>query len=1012
MGAVYGRVHAPRAHTSPTNSWGALRSPHYAFRNGVRVVALGRGILYIDPHACQDDMSGMINFQLSLRDGTGMTRFRKLLQREVATTLKISHTPPSREAVAYTRHIIRLCMSRGSRLVDKIVSMRLLPNGDWRDPTCVEVCLPDGVVVDRAVLAEVVADGICIALLGSSMDPINRSRFTHLDVKMDKWLRLEACHLLCTRIYPSWCLTASASARCTSFFSTGGASASSDHLMLANAGGSLALGGDSSGAAPSFGHAAVPGGEAGAICDASISKTFATVEDNTRFRGAALSWLASKPLARCLALRQVVEVWRDIIAEKMFVGGRKFEQLQRVREAKALKGVDGIPPRDFPITVAAKNLVENKALSRLAMLMFQGGMWEGIMQPESHTKKMVCFSFRLISRSICQIENDLKVRHDRFPVNMFLLLHDPSQLDRILKVRRCLWDDWSLRHESECESVGGLGGTVAYQKMLIAARLASLDTGPIESLHAAIRRRIMALGVQTHGVLFDEVSADFTIDRSRTRHHQWRNVLEVGGKSNKIVEAAGDGDLEVDPGLSESRTRAYSEWNSFVRDKCILSGKADFKALGESYRQRSPGESLIHQAMAKAANDAKGVATTRNGFGPNGDEISRMKVRASREAHIKAVLADRHTETESCDVLASSEGPNAAGAASRALARAPHGASFAEKLACARREFGIERELSRRSEEQSLKQLSDWMDSDGKESVAEVVKQIPSLLGCHVNASAVPDRSGIVLEVCCDLPKTCAHAAWLGSNARNSNLGACLGSDWAGKCAPIMHDQSEALIGDAKKKNLCRQFNFCSCSGDGVDVHKMRNSYYSRLKAACPLGTPNRDLLKSGMIVARLHGSKVPLDVRNSDPGAFSDMMIAHYTENNAFPDIEKLWHHGDHCFSPFKMTVLEMERDLERVAQLPTEMDIVVTHSLSFGPRVIKSISFSVGYFMKSPLHICIIPFPIFHIPHSHIPHSHIYHISFPISLILCPICHTPYILPHYPLTLPIIHCPLLLIP
>jgi hypothetical protein len=334
-------------------------------------------------------------------------------------------------------------------------------------------------------------------------------------------------------------------------------------------------------------------------------------------------------------------------------------------------------------------------LNQLDTLMFEGVMWNDLLQPIAYTKLMCGLAFRLVSRSICQVENDLRFRHLMMPTRMMVLVHNPELLDSILDIPRCLWDDWALKLEAECAEFGGLGGERAHQRRLLYSRMAKTDTGAIESLHAALRRRLKMLGVQTHGVLFDEASAGFVVERAGARHHRWDHLLPPQ-QSSSIFDSHNDrvdGVEDIPHADTHDDGRVGGPWHSFIRDRTLGVGKADFKALALEYRALPGAEHRRHVEIGAAASAAQSVATTSSSFGPTGWEIKRESQKRARDAHLDSIVSQRRGDEEHLALSGSTSHVCVASVANRAIATAPHGSTFSDTLLRARREVKYEKHL-------------------------------------------------------------------------------------------------------------------------------------------------------------------------------------------------------------------------------------------------------------------------------------------------------------------------------
>ena len=112
--------------------------------------------------AVEDEISGMINYALAHEQGTAMTRARKCARKYITSNIIPKFGTPPLAARRYAYQLLRLCLARGTGLVKKILALKMLPNGDWRNQTGIEIYFPHDTImanVNLEEIGEVVADG-------------------------------------------------------------------------------------------------------------------------------------------------------------------------------------------------------------------------------------------------------------------------------------------------------------------------------------------------------------------------------------------------------------------------------------------------------------------------------------------------------------------------------------------------------------------------------------------------------------------------------------------------------------------------------------------------------------------------------------------------------------------------------------------------------------------------------------------------------------------------------------
>ena len=102
--------------------------------------------------------SGCKNFALSVRGGTGMQQFELAIVAAMMepgrVRIRLGVPPADRET--YKMPIKALVLRRGKRVVERAVTMEVLPNGGWDGDGVVEVWVPIGIIADEITIAKVI----------------------------------------------------------------------------------------------------------------------------------------------------------------------------------------------------------------------------------------------------------------------------------------------------------------------------------------------------------------------------------------------------------------------------------------------------------------------------------------------------------------------------------------------------------------------------------------------------------------------------------------------------------------------------------------------------------------------------------------------------------------------------------------------------------------------------------------------------------------------------------------
>ena len=87
-----------------------------------------------------------------------------MLRSEILRTFVVRYGEPTAHVTDARRYIIALCIKRNYRMLQSMLDLSVLPNGDWSDRTCVETYVPLTAVVNEAELKETVANRMVGAL--------------------------------------------------------------------------------------------------------------------------------------------------------------------------------------------------------------------------------------------------------------------------------------------------------------------------------------------------------------------------------------------------------------------------------------------------------------------------------------------------------------------------------------------------------------------------------------------------------------------------------------------------------------------------------------------------------------------------------------------------------------------------------------------------------------------------------------------------------------------------------
>ena len=190
-----------------------------------------------------------------------------------------------------------------------------------------------------------------------------------------------------------------------------------------------------------------------------------------------LKFMDTNPLSGCQILRVCFEPYRGYMSSRLEVSGDKWEHKARIREAR-LSGSDEPlrRPHMHPLQLAAHNILENR-FHVATMKFFEPDMYHSIIKKEDITIANNVFAFQLTSSVDAAVRDIITEANEQLPISMFKLEHDPSYVDFVMAMPKCLRDDWSSAHIDTETTIdrNGLLNPHARQKRLQICRIATMD---------------------------------------------------------------------------------------------------------------------------------------------------------------------------------------------------------------------------------------------------------------------------------------------------------------------------------------------------------------------------------------------------------------------------------------------------------------------------------------------------------------------------------------------------------
>jgi len=858
-----------------------------------------------------ETIRGQIAFALSLNEGAALEVFRKHLREQIAKRFVLLRGTPPAECAAYRQHLVRLCLSQGPRLLNRRMSLIMLPNGDWTRRDRVEVWVPahiDG--VDEAQVLAAVTRSLEDVLCSSRFTIYPRHRWTNGDVAFSEFCLLEGIHGLASATYPAFSLeVGSRKQKAPAADVDGGGPADVDEAAPAV---------DDDPVPPAdlveWNAAANP--DVGPEIDDLVRDNQARArEENDQRRKHASLWLASRPLAKALITRQCMEPLARLLRGQLAMSGQDWLEADRRSCAKASIAARE-SDRRYPILEAARGTLEGKFSKQNFLLLSQSCLWQGIIPTLDRNMTTRSLCFRLLSTAGCSVARALAQPHSQYPYRLFRLLDSVAHADAILQDPPCLLDPWSTAfvdpHRAEPE---GLRGDVPRAKATLVAELAMVDIAQLEAGHASIRRRLFSRGVQTHGLVLQDLSAERLLDRVRHDGQQWGTSLHERRPSRSAGQP-----LDGADGDDGKAHRNPGPWKAFVRQQS-LNTKGGLPDSSKLSRQYALLDGAAKQALREVGDDAKRSRGAGNkgasSFGLTSRELERVQLRRRKEAAIALAGSADASDDPSTTHIARIQ------AAIGRAASLPGHRSVMDMAAEARASVSHAAQHDRQQLQASCQEFKEWQSTTGKALVSGFVSIHPNMSPVAAIFEGVPSTSAAAVMMRHPTALTAAVCKSVADASRKSNIAQSLSLDWQAKHACIFHSQCPPIEEQRlppRRRPPCSEIGFCCCGPFGDRLEALRNQFYNLLKSTFAKKLPTWNLFFLKYIVVRLRVVREVADDPWAEAAAEADGLAG-----GGAVDKYTYWHIGAHSLKPVASTFRDLAFVKERMHGGRVEIDLTV---------------------------------------------------------------------------------------
>ena len=316
-----------------------------------------------------------------------------------------------------------------------------------------------------------------------------------------------------------------------------------------------------------------------------------------------------------------------------------------------------------------------------------------------------------------------------------------------------------------------------------------------------------------------------------------------------------------------------------MRTRCKGSRKhsIDMVDVANAYRRARAGRSREYaqaQELGKAATQ-HARATGSHAFGGSARDVALALQRAKRHCLAKTIADSDDDASSRAFALAARLSTSQAGIADAlVIARLVKRAESARRVAIAKEDEAT---------------LDEFHGTTGKDLCRGLQNSIPALRSCPLQAC--PSPFGLHVDV---QPPDSADLAgalsWACDHSHFSGMSSLLQRQWGTTHETIM-DAECPDVTDAPEESACYKYGLCLCSEEGVEVKRRANKFLNTMKAVCPKGSINRNLLRGGKLVFHLQGRPRTAEefFESEDP-------------------LKDIWlHAGLMLFNPYEPTLMEV---------------------------------------------------------------------------------------------------------
>ena len=771
-------------------------------------------------------ISAMIQFSKCFDTSGSMSLYRSCMYDVIVDrcVIIVGFPPPCYEH--HRQQVVRWFVAGRGRALRQAV-LRLLPQGDWTNRSCVEVWIPPRTAFVPEDVKRVAARNLVRALVPHRPRMYERQTWHGQEEAISDIAIQDQVHGLLLPTFQRFCQRRA---------HPGGSVRAAQPL----GGGDAAMGGDAS---TVMGIVASVGGEAD---DALPSAAPYHEEEDARAALAkqqreALRWMTSRSPSmstQLILMRTVIAPLQEMLRKQRWVSSVPWERQQACSAARGARLPSGLT-RDFRVLVAARGTHEDECLVRLAALMCNPLLWK-LVDGADRTVRTRGLAFTMISKAAAYTERHLAALHRRPQTQLFLLLEDVELARHVYAMPSCLLGLWAADFCAR-NPADSLDTKIM---LMLLAHASHTTTMLVEAGHAHARR-VVKSRVQCKQVGFADLSAVWVgMQVKRDQSSESFGDVEAG------AGRGGEGSDDADPMQRQGKRGGGGAYRAFVHEQ-RSSNFAEVNAKWRSIQGR-PDEMRRLSAAGEVAR--KKHRDGARSFGPRQRDVLRQHEKRLRVAEASAlVAADGHDPLPEL------------------VNRAIDDEAKPSQLVAMIREVQSalnKKEADRQRDE--CQAIATYAAENTDRLVAQLVEVAPGLRHVASCMRAVP-FCGDVGMLCLHAPtvshKALACASYVQQRAprRGSTrtINVAVKKHWEHRTRLIGPTEGDDLADDAlamaaPRESKCFLAGHCICSVEGKLLHKLVVNFLRAFKAVfIKANAQLRENLASGMVAVRLSGCRL-----------------------------------------------------------------------------------------------------------------------------------------------------------